>query len=111
MSFHDFLAYGQTDSRAGILASVVQPLEHLENALRVTGRNSDSVVADREGPRIGPFLSADVHSRGNVAPVLQGVAQKVLQQLRQLRIIRHYNGQLHVGDRAAALLQGAGLVH
>jgi hypothetical protein len=70
VSFHDFLAYGQTDSRAGILASVVQPLEHLENALRVTGRNSDSVVADGESPRTRSLLNADVHSRRNVAPVL-----------------------------------------
>src|ERR1700688_4251477 len=48
--FDDFLANGQTDTRAGILGLGMKPLKDHEDAVGVLLRDADAVIANRDLP-------------------------------------------------------------
>jgi hypothetical protein len=82
MAFRYLFAHRQTNSRTGKFVSAVQPLIHDENPLEVLGVDSNSVVADGKYPfAIAVFPGGDLHVRRIDAAILNGVFDKILEQL------------------------------
>ena len=98
VALDDLLADGQADARAGILGPGVQPLEDDEDALEVFGLHADAVVLHREYPMALVTAHADVDSRRLLAAEFDGVADEVLEQLRQLGGVRFHDRKLIVRD-------------
>src|SRR6185503_2444023 len=105
-----FLADGEPDAGAGILALVEQPLEHHEDALEVLRLDADAVITNFKSPFLGRFFDADVNARHRVRPELERVADQVLQQLPELHLVAHHRGQRIVRDRGAGLLDAGAQV-
>src|SRR5688572_19133643 len=64
----DLAAEGQSDARALVFLTRVQPLEHLEDPLEVLRLDPDTVVGHRELPRRSFARRLDVHNRRVVRP-------------------------------------------
>src|SRR5581483_9293084 len=107
MALHDLAADGETNAVTRVLAAVMQPLEHAENAVDVLGLDADAVVTYRENISALMGLRTHVNLGGALAAKLYGVADQVLEQLRELRrvdgaerhgIARHHRARLLDGD-------------
>ncbi len=93
MPLHDALTQRQADPGAFILFSCVQSLKDLKDALALPGVNADAIVRHREHPFIIRLPRRDVYVRRRVLPAeLYRVGDQVLQDLSQLRLIRHHRG-------------------
>src|SRR5215467_12579381 len=85
----------------------MQPLEYHEDALEVLPLDADAVVGDREAPLALLLLHADVDAQRLVRlPELDRVADQVLEELSELRVVRADLGQIVVGDLGVARLDG-----
>jgi len=94
MPLDDPLADGQSDSRTGIpVIAAVRPVENLENRTVLVFGKTDAVVANANLPF--RFLAGcrDMHLGRIVASILNGIANEVLKELRELRAIGQENGQ------------------
>src|SRR5262249_42616405 len=105
MTFHDLLANGQADARAGVLRPGVQALEDEKNPLGMLWGDADAVIADGEDPlpALGPGADVNARRLSRLAE-LDGVADEVLEQLGQLGSVRQHRGQVLGADLRAALL-------
>src|ERR1043165_9905826 len=114
VALDDFLADGEPDAGARILAHGVQPLEEHEDALEVLRLDADAVVGHRDAPLARLLRRRDVDARHGAATELERVAHQVLEELRELHLVRLDGGQavprdggagfadrgMQVGDRA-----------
>ena len=115
MALYDFSAHCQPDSRAGVLATAVETLEHREDPVQILLLEPDTVVPNREHagldtadamPIDGPALYRD--QRGYLGSVkLERVADQVLEELRHLGRIRLDHREVFDADLAASLLDEA----
>ena len=82
MALYDFSAHCQPDSRAGVLATAVETLEHREDPVQILLLEPDTVVLDRNLPKgIRYFYTADTDIGGFIIFVkLQPVGNKVHEQ-------------------------------
>jgi hypothetical protein len=123
MALDDAFADCQPDAGAGILAPCVQALENHEQLRAVFGRDADAIVGDRKPPPPGFVRRFDAHARRIVLAELECIADQVLEQLYQLRAVRHHPRQRlrryprrrfrQPGQQAARVLQfsASGAVH
>jgi hypothetical protein len=85
----------------------VQPLKDLKDATGMLRVNADAVILDREDPRASVLLSRDVDARGLIPAKLEGIADQVLEELKQLRALHHHSRQRIMRDDRAGLLHPA----
>src|SRR5690349_20801745 len=85
------LADRKADAGAGILALVVQPLEHHEDAFKVLRLDADAVVGHHDLALALPVDRRDVDARHRRGAKLERVADQVLEELRELHVVSlHY---------------------
>src|SRR5688572_10729748 len=80
------LADRQPDAGSRVLALVVQPLEHHEDALEVLRLDADAVVARREFPFRFSFRNRKVNSRNRSRAEFERIADEVLEELPELHL-------------------------
>ncbi len=103
--FHDAFADGQPDTRAGIILALVQTLEDDEDALEILRVDTNTVIADREDPVGCLFFDTYMNFRFLLAMKLDGIADQVLEERFQLRIIPHHHWQRVIGQFGLALYE------
>jgi hypothetical protein len=104
--FDDLLADRQADARAGVLVARVEALEDPEDPILIVGGNADAVVADRDDPFGVTALRSQMDGGSGVAAELDCVADQVLEQVDELRLVAENGGELVPGQRGAALGEG-----
>jgi len=82
MAFHDFFTDGQTNARAFVFLSRMQPLENLENPLKVTARLHNPIFEpnswyENEGYKGGVVYSCGAVVKDGQLFVYYGGADKV----------------------------------
>src|SRR5450755_3296341 len=104
MPLDNLLADRQPDPVSRILFPRMQAPEDYEHAVQMFGRDADPVVLYRNHPVLRHHLRLDLNHRLCRSPKLDGIANQVLEYLRQLRPIGHHRWKLIVlYDRAAVL--------
>jgi hypothetical protein len=91
-SLDDFLADRQADPGSGDIPAV-QAFEEPEYLIVIFRRNPDSVVSNLNEPFLLKRLAADPNLNGRLAPILDGIADKVLEKLDQMALASLDNGQ------------------
>src|SRR5450432_4866121 len=102
----DLLANREPDTGTGVFSLVMQALEHHENPVRILLIEADAVVPHREDPDLVARLGADVDLRGLGAAKLHGVADEVLENLRELRAVSEHHRHRVVAYGGAARFLG-----
>ena len=103
MSVDDAAADGEADTGAGVVALVMQALEHLEDPLEVARLDADAIVTYREMP-VRPLAGrADVDAGRLRAAVLQRIADQVVEQLQELGPVTQQAGQFADDDLCTCL--------
>ena len=111
MLLHDLLADRQSDARAGILASPVKVLEDDEDPFMMLWRYADAVVTDGEKPLTILPRGADVDITSPVGMAeLDGIADQVLKELRQLAHVAATGRKSVMRHRRASFLDAAAKV-
>src|SRR5262249_20631605 len=88
MAVDHLLAYREADPGTGVFIPGMQPLEHHEDTLEVLLLDADTVVGDRKTPFAFQVLEADVDAHRLVLlPELDRVADQILEELRELRVV------------------------
>jgi len=103
MPLRNFLADGESHACPWILATAVQPLKDDEDAFRVRGINADTIVPNGEEPFACTWFSRDMNAGRLIASELNRVADEVLKQLTELRLIAHHRGQMIVAYYGSTL--------
>src|ERR671914_1966302 len=78
------LADREADARSGILALVVQTLEHHEDALEILRLDADAVVSHLKGPFERGLGDPHMYPWNRSRAELEGVADEVLKELPEL---------------------------
>src|SRR3984885_4864540 len=93
MPFDDLFANRKSDTGAVKFLPLVQSLEYPENLFKKLRFDSEPIVLNREHPFVGVVRHGrDVDPRNTGAPVLDGIADEVLKQLRELHLVGHDGG-------------------
>jgi hypothetical protein len=79
MPFYDLPAKGQAHACARIFFAGMEPLKHLEDTFEVLCLNANPVVLYGEDPIISVGLGRNVDFRGVLIPVLDPVADQILE--------------------------------
>ena len=107
MTFDDLLGDGKPDPAAVIASPLVQALEHLEHAVAILLVDADAIVGNREHPAAIPADRVETHPRRALRAELQGVADQILKQLVQLRLVGADHRQHAAGYFRPGLLDAA----
>src|SRR5208337_568537 len=104
MALHNLFADRQANARAGIFLTAMQALKNNENPVKILRSDADAVIAYAELP------STVLPSSGNVnawrflrPPELDGIAEQILEKLRQLRLVGEKCRERIVRDLGPAL--------
>jgi len=92
MSFGDALAHGKTDACARVFGCDVAAFENRKDALEIFRIDADAVIPYRKDPLGRALGCGNVNARRLGAVKLDGVADQVLQQLTQLRLVGNDGG-------------------
>jgi hypothetical protein len=84
MALDDSLADGQADSGAGIGFARMKPLKNLEDTWKILGIDPDAVVPHPEHPAARLGSRSNPEFRGPLTTELDGVSDKVLEELNDL---------------------------
>src|SRR5947209_11817177 len=101
----DALTYGETNTGARHLPAT-KPLENLKNALVVLGGNARPVVLYGEDPIAFGLLCGYMHVGRPVTAVFNGIADEVLQELREVRAGHANFGKRVVGHLSLRQVDG-----
>jgi hypothetical protein len=86
----------------------MQTLEKSEDRLPIVGSNTDAIVADREYPLISLSVDRDMHPQTSLlAAVLDCIADKVLEQLLEVRVMYVERRQRVIGNVRSGWLDHA----
>src|SRR5439155_10645338 len=86
------LTDGETDARTRN-SPAVQPLEHAKNLLVILRRDPDAVILHGDTPQaILPFRGY-MNERRAIAPVLDAIADQILEELHEMRLVAENGGQ------------------
>ena len=88
MALDNFLANSKTYASSWILRLTVQPLEHLEHLVGITGGEADAVVAHGEYPLFVSRLGRHLHAQRLLAAELDCIGQQVGEHLLELARVR-----------------------
>src|SRR5918999_4712864 len=98
------LADREADARSGVLALVVQTLEHHEDALEILRLDADAVVSNFKGPGGGSLGDPYMYPWNRSRVELERVAHQVLEELPELDLVGVHRGHGVVGHHRARLL-------
>jgi hypothetical protein len=82
MPLDDLTTDGQSDARALVTGSTMQPPERLEDLLGILGLDADAVVFHPEDRVTLPLLDGQPDDRALIGTELQGIADEILVELR-----------------------------
>lgn len=104
MLLHDLLANGQPDPRSGIILPSVEALKHLEETGLLIDGDADAIIRDGEHPFLPLSFCGDADLYCFLGTELDGIGDKVLQELGHLRWIgRDLRQWSHGHDRLGFL--------
>src|SRR5689334_19021116 len=106
MRSHDLRAQCKTDPGSRIVSSRVQPLKYAEDAVEVPWFDTDSVVGHGKHVFDPASLVANDNRGRRAAPKLDGVADKILEQLNESGSIAGNDRQLFTLDPRAGFFDG-----
>jgi hypothetical protein len=84
VAFDDAFADGQSNAGAGVLFAGMETLEDMENTFEILGVDADAVVAHGKNPATRLGLGADMDLGRLFAVKLEGIGNKILEQLHEL---------------------------
>src|SRR5271166_1059704 len=105
--FHNLFADRQANAGARILLTAVQALENNENPVKILRGYANAVIAYAELPgTMLPYCGNMNAGRFLPPPELDGIAEQILEKLRQLRLVGDQCRQRIVRDHRSALGNG-----
>src|SRR5438445_8536800 len=102
---HDPFADREADPRARKFLPSVEALEDREDAVQVGPLDPDSIVAHMEQDPVLLLLESDMDAGRVLAPELDRVADEVLEQKGQLKLVTRDGGEGIMRDDGTALLE------
>ena len=106
VALDDFLDDGEPDAVALVLPALVQPPEHLKDAVSILLVDTDAVVLNPELALAIALFGADTDQRLAVAMKFDRVADDVLKHLTELRLVGANRGEFAPHNLGAALVDG-----
>src|SRR5579883_3349642 len=104
VAFHDPLANGKPDACAGN-ALPMQPLEHAEDLLVISGGDPHAIVFHRDPPQAVLAFRGDMNGGGSARlAVFHAVGDGVLQELNEMRLLPLDGRQAIAGDDGLGFL-------
>jgi hypothetical protein len=79
----DFATDGQSNARALVFSTTVQPHERLEDLLGILGLDADTVIFNPKDLVLFPFLEGQLDDRKRISGEFQSITDKILVELRQ----------------------------
>ena len=92
MTLDDPFANRQAHACSGIFVPRMQPLENFKNPREMLWLNADTVVADRKQPFAVPLVRTHMDARRRLPMKFDGVANEILEYLRQLDEVAPHGG-------------------